>query len=583
MAEIVEIEIVMDDGSIRKGFAKVQGAGTDAAKAIEQQLDRVTGQVRKVFTLLAGAFTIKKIIEAGEESERAWRGFALALASTNQLNDQNLKSFEETANSLQKLTGVQDEVIAKGGQLLLNLGRLSADALPRVTKATLDLAAAVPSIGGPEGAFNLMSKAASGSTAVLSRYGIRIDQTLKPQEQFAQLLKVIETNFHGMAVASNMTFEGMRHFVELGFGEVVKQLGLIVTKSPAAIAAMKFIGDEFIKLSEKISKIGGGKDPLRPLILGLLEFSHVLTTQVLPPFEMLYNVGVIVFKDFLAGLNGIAAAIGIVGQGTIMLLQSLGVEIDTKLINSINNFVEKGTEGVFFWTQSAEDAMLKIDQTPMSTSMNEFLLKMDEVIAKSSEMQTSYSQNLTNMGGSTSAFTDDAIAKLKALNEAITRTIVRGISGAVQSMVKNLQAGKGAFDNFGTLIMNLIGDVAIQIGEFFVLTGIGLIALISNPITAGFTTVAMGLALIAFGALMKSMSGGGANVPDVGGGIAGGGVSSEPNQVPETQIQEEKPITQVAINIQGDVLDSRETGLRIAEIINDNFDLNGTKLVTGVG
>jgi hypothetical protein len=34
------------------------------------------------------------------------------------------------------------------------------------------------------------------------------------------------------------------------------------------------------------------------------------------------------------------------------------------------------------------------------------------------------------------------------------------------------------------------------------------------------------------------------------------------------------------VNIQGDVLDSRETGLRIVEILQDAFDTDGARVVT---
>lgn len=583
MSEIVELEVVMDDGSVRKAFGKIQGAGTDAAASIDKSFSVVTKTIASIVGTLAAGFGLKKIVEAGEESAVAWRNFSLALASTGQFSKEAARSFEEYASGLQKITGVQDEVIASGAAMLLNVGRISAEALPRATKAALDLAAALPQVGGPDGAFNLLSKAAAGSTTTLGRFGIHIDENLKKSEKFAAVLNLIEKNFNGMAQANLGTFAGMQKFAQLGFGEIVEQLGLIVVRSPAVIALMKMVGEGMFELAKRISNLGGGKDPLRPLIMGILDFGRAVTQYVIPPFEMLYNVGSVVFKDFIAGLNGIAFAAGTVGQGVIMILQAVGIEISNKLINDVNSFTEKATQGVAAWTQSAEDSMMKLDNTPVSTSMNAFIDTMDAVVAKSSEMQAAYSQNVTNMSGATSAFVDESVAKLKQMNEAVTRTIVHGISGAVQSMVKNLHSGKGAFDDFGSMIMNLIGDVAIQIGEFFLLTGTGLIALLSNPLTAGFTTVAMGLALIGFGALMKSMSGGGPSFAGGGGFDSGGGVSSTPDTTAQIETEQAKPKTDVTVVVQGNVFDRRETGLYIAEIINDNFDINGTKLSTGAG
>ena len=97
----------------------------------------------------------------------------------------------------------------------------------------------------------------------------------------------------------------------------------------------------------------------------------------------------------------------------------------------------------------------------------------------------------------------------------------------------------------------------------------------------GTAAIAAGAGLIALGTILKSFAGGaaGAGAP-IGGG--GGGVASATSDTEIAEEQErEEPETRIAVNIQGDVLDSDETGLRIVELLNKELDTSGS-IVTGL-
>ena len=94
---------------------------------------------------------------------------------------------------------------------------------------------------------------------------------------------------------------------------------------------------------------------------------------------------------------------------------------------------------------------------------------------------------------------------------------------------------------------------------------------------SGAAAAAAGLGLVLFGTALKaSVGGGGANASSGGGVASGGGLESPGTPAvdnPQTVAQE--PTTKVNVVINGSVLDSDESGLRIVELINTAFDKQG--------
>jgi hypothetical protein len=96
----------------------------------------------------------------------------------------------------------------------------------------------------------------------------------------------------------------------------------------------------------------------------------------------------------------------------------------------------------------------------------------------------------------------------------------------------------------------------------------------------GFTLVAAGAALIVLGGALKALSGGvGSSNPSAGGVNSSPG-SSEPT--PTQDLTRAEANTSVQVVIQGDVLDSDETGSRIVDLINNAFDKKGVVINRGV-
>jgi hypothetical protein len=153
--------------------------------------------------------------------------------------------------------------------------------------------------------------------------------------------------------------------------------------------------------------------------------------------------------------------------------------------------------------------------------------------------------------------------------------------------------GENGFAAFGKAMVGVLGDIAIQAGSTFIALGIAkaIASLGSDP--SAYALIAAGAALSILGGALKAYagSGGGGGGPASGGAPSGastsgggGGVASSggsgtaPADTQATSFndsQRGEVGTKVEVNVQGNVFDRRETGLMIADTINEAFGSNG--------
>lgn len=155
------------------------------------------------------------------------------------------------------------------------------------------------------------------------------------------------------------------------------------------------------------------------------------------------------------------------------------------------------------------------------------------------------------------------------VQQAFGQIAARGIQRLTQTLI----SGKNAFQNFGKFILGSLGELATQMGTVMLTAGIGMLAL--KGLNAG-SAIAAGAGLIALGTVLNAISGGeGENAAAVGAAPGGAGGQFAPEPVVDVTEQEQLPQNQLFLTVQGDVLDSDQTGLRIVSIIRDFTDKNG--------
>lgn len=177
--------------------------------------------------------------------------------------------------------------------------------------------------------------------------------------------------------------------------------------------------------------------------------------------------------------------------------------------------------------------------------------------------------------------------RISLITSAVTGVIRNGAVALGESLS---QAGN-SFENFGKSIIGVIADQIIALGQGLIVQGLAIEAFVTaiNSLLpgSGAAAAAAGLGLVLFGTALKAAVGAGGeksspSAASAGGGV-GGGTTEIPGASPISDISEatpQEPNTKIELNIQGDVLDSEATGLRIVDLLNSAFDKSGV-VVTG--
>lgn len=157
----------------------------------------------------------------------------------------------------------------------------------------------------------------------------------------------------------------------------------------------------------------------------------------------------------------------------------------------------------------------------------------------------------------------------------------RGVGQAFAAFGQALANGEDAGQAFLQSILGTFADLAINVGTMFILEGA---ARTWAGYPGGPGMIAAGSALAIFGGVLKGISGG--KSKNSAGADTGGGIAASPSTstelTPTQNLQRTEPQTAVQVNIQGDVLDSDESGSRIVNLLNSAFDKKGVVVTSGV-
>jgi TP901 family phage tail tape measure protein len=159
--------------------------------------------------------------------------------------------------------------------------------------------------------------------------------------------------------------------------------------------------------------------------------------------------------------------------------------------------------------------------------------------------------------------------QLQALDQALKNVIAQGISNTIDAVVTALANGEDGFKAFVDNVGLLIADLATTLGNFFIAAGIAQLKLTSLDPTG---TIAAGVALVALGSLLRAVFSGGDD--------EGGAAVPTSDTITEDAIEVidpedvNEPQGAITINVEGTIVNPRETGLIIADLLKDVQDSN---------
>lgn len=625
--EQIEVKIVLDDGSIQKGFFNIEKKAEQSANSISNNLNRALGTVGKIAGVVSaalGAISLKKAISESIEAENASVKLNLALRNLGLATRENIQSFSNYASGLEKTTGIESDLITENASLLVSLGKLSGDGLNRATKAAVDLSKGLSIDLGS--AFDLVAKASTGNVTALSRYGLKINESIPQGEKFATTLKLIEQRFGGMAEAiSNNTFSGSLDKLNVSMNNFFETIGNVITRSPVVRETFKFMSEAITNLTMQIDKFGksGAFD----------NFIKLAVNDLLPTFKILTSAGEIFFRSLYTGFKAVQfifqATVAIIAQAADAVIQDVIRPIGTliskglgavvglidketgkaitlageNIVSSMSEFSTIATESTASVAQDSYAQLTAATEQTFSTQISgtinafaeNYANRINLVKDANNSLKTNFqdtaasvgSSALTVSGGFSSAFdgmktaaTDfaaNATANFQQVGKAAFNTLGTGAANAFAAFGKAAAKGENALQAFADSLLATMGQMAVQLGSQFILQGI---AYLWAGMPNGPSLIAAGAALAAFGGILSAAGGGSASAsPAAGTSTAGGGIAIEPTTLAPEQTQPTQPGTVVNLNVEGSIFDSSETSSRLVSLLNDSFQNQGTTLV----
>ena len=403
----------------------------------------------------------------------------------------------------------------------------------------------------------------------------RLTEAQKTQAEYVGIVREAAL-FQGDYNALLNTFSGATTRASTSFRFLLAEFGRLLTQSPAIVATFNFIADSLNQVTRNLASAGTG-DIGRTIIQGFIDIGRSINEFVIEPFVILGRVGGVVFRSLTTGLAAITNGFAQLGAAVGFVLERVG--LGGQLTQSLAEFSEATNTVLIEQSQALNEALTGIfDPVSFSEKTTLFLEQLQQTIDTAVPIvQTFESQVGSSIDNAVKSFDRGA----KQINAAISGALARGLSSTIQKLAGNLAAGKALFSDFGKFLLGLLGDVLIQVGQAAIAFGITITAIegLQGP-----QAIAAGAALVAIGTLIKGLSGGAGGL---GGSISGAQGGFAPSvgagQPPDgTTELEEDPQSTVTINIEGNVLDSDETGLRIAEILRNSVNNEDVQIIGGV-
>ena len=418
---------------------------------------------------------------------------------------------------------------------------------------------------------NLYGKLSEQTGISLKNIRDEISKGRVPFDEFTKALSDLTSEggtFFGATLAQSKTLGGLFSTLKDNFAELQGTLGKTIQP------ILKIFTEKLIIAVGNFNKFfkQNGADIINNIFTIAKAFSFLAT-----PFVAIKRTVEIFFQSIKTGFFELITLVSSSAEKIAGFGKKFGIQSD--FLDDLSRYKE---EIQAIRDESRDTLAETLDRGLINPEAEEKLaMFVENLRAKSFEMATITDETMTSVSNTTTKTAEKVGRKMIEVGKKISATmktlVVGATSQAIQRLATNLVKGKSVFEDFGTFVLGIMGDMAIKIGEVTLASGIAMSALGKLSPTAA---IAAGAALIAIGAAIKAASASaGTGASASGGGFSGGSIGGFSDST-TSQIEEDRssPQTSVSVNIQGDVLDSEESGMRIVNILNDAFDKQGVVL-----
>jgi len=209
-----ELRIVLgvDLNRLKAGFAN----GINESKKFFTKLEEHSAQFQKLTLVQGLAFgaqvlAIRGFVKEAAAAELAQQKLEASLKSEQRTREDSIPILNAQAKALQQVTQFSDDEITNL-QATLGLYKLNDQQIEELTPSLLDVAAGMQKVTGETQDLATLGeafgKAMNGNMGILARYGIVLSEETKKSGDFGLVLRDVQKQFAGMAVAMGDTTQG---------------------------------------------------------------------------------------------------------------------------------------------------------------------------------------------------------------------------------------------------------------------------------------------------------------------------------------------------------------------------------------
>jgi hypothetical protein len=284
--------------------------------------------VRGTRALAEETFELTKVAGSAEQINAKLTN---ALSNVKTASADGAKELINLATALQQTTTFGDEQI-KNAQAMLATFQLNEKQIAQLTPRVLDMAASLSRATGETQSLEQISialgKAMTGSTSLLTRYGVVIDEDAIKTDKFGGILKSLDMNFKGAAETLASTYLGKLESLGNIMADAQETIGFKLM--PTFEKFVDVLSEVIPLISESFVSGLGDLDEVGVKLAGNL---RVFMVEVMVPlaevtgrfFNLLVNNTVLVNNTAEADLEGILKA----GQALVSVFEHVGALILT--------------------------------------------------------------------------------------------------------------------------------------------------------------------------------------------------------------------------------------------------------------
>lgn len=237
-----EIKILINAEDKASGvFNKLQGSSSSLGSALGG-MAKVAGVavVAGFGAMVAGAF---ESVSAFAESENAVTQLEAALKSTGGASGLFVEDLQDQASALQRLTKYTDESVMSAQGLLLTFTSVKGPVFQEAIGTILDMSTALgqdlkssaiqvgKALQDPINGITALRRVGVNFTDDQKEVISKLVETGKVMEAQRLILKELNTEFGGSAVAAGQTFSGQLTILKNNFGELEEKIGGVLVKA----------------------------------------------------------------------------------------------------------------------------------------------------------------------------------------------------------------------------------------------------------------------------------------------------------------------------------------------------------------